>query len=67
MINIDLKPLLKGDMSRYALVVGVAKRSREITDKANEEKEILIEQPVSLAIRDFMDGECYIEIPAEDK
>ena len=44
MINIDLKPLLKGDISRYALVVAVSKRSREITDKANEETEILTEK-----------------------
>ncbi len=65
MINIDLKPLLKGDISRYALVVGVAKRSREINDKAIADKEILVEKPVSLAIRDFMDGECCIENGSE--
>ena len=34
MINIDMKPLLKGGISRYSLVVGVAKRSREIADEA---------------------------------
>ncbi len=67
MINIDLKPLLKGDISRYALVVGVAKRSREINEKAIENKEILVEKPVSIAIRDFMDGECSIEYDSEDK
>lgn len=64
MINIDLKPLLKGDISRYALVVAVSKRSREITDKANEEKEILTEKPVSLAVRDFLDGECAVDTSA---
>lgn len=67
MINIDLKPLLKGDISRYALVVAVAKRSREITDKANEDKEILIEKPVSLAVRDFLDGECYVDSSSVEK
>lgn len=67
MINIDLKPLLKGDISRYALVVAVAKRSREITDKANSEKEILIEKPVSLAVEDFIEGKCYIEGNSSDK
>ena len=55
MINIDLKPLLKGGISRYSLVVAVAKRSRQIADEAKEEGEILVEKPVSLAIEDFLD------------
>lgn len=54
MINIDLKPLLKGGISRYSLVVAVAKRSREIADEAKEEGEILVEKPVSLAVDDFL-------------
>ena len=55
MINIDLKPLLKGGISRYSLVVAVAKRSRDIADEAKEEGEILVEKPVSLAVDDFLD------------
>lgn len=54
MINIDLKPLLKGGISRYSLVVAVAKRSREIADEAKEEGEIITEKPVSLAVDDFL-------------
>ena len=60
MINIDLKPLLKGGISRYSLVVAVAKRSREIADKAKEEGEILVEKPVSLAVEDFLDDKYSI-------
>lgn len=56
MINIDLKPLLKGGISRYSLVVGVAKRSRDIADKAKEDGEILVEKPVSLAVDELLDG-----------
>lgn len=56
MINIDLKPMLKGGISRYSLVVGVAKRSRDIADKAKEEGEILVEKPVSLAVDELLDG-----------
>ena len=41
---------LKGDNSRYAVVVAVAKHAREIADKAVENDEIIIEKPVSLAI-----------------
>jgi DNA-directed RNA polymerase omega subunit len=61
MINIDLKELIKDDLSRYALVVAVSKRSREIVDKANAEKEILVEKPVSIAIGDFLTGDCTVD------
>lgn len=60
MINIDLKPLLKGGISRYSLCVAVAKRSREINDEAVERKErdkvLLEEKPVSLAVEDIISG-----------
>lgn len=49
---------LKGENSRYAVVVGVAKRARQIADEAQAQKEILIEKPVSLAIQDFRAGDC---------
>lgn len=48
---------LKGDNSRYAMVVAVAKHAREIADKAIENNEIIIEKPVSLAIEDFKGGD----------
>ena len=67
MINIDLKPLLKGGISRYSLVVAVAKRSRDIADKAKEEGEILVEKPVSLAVEDFLDDRYSIRESDEIK
>lgn len=48
---------LKGDHSRYAVVIGVAKRAREIAVDAENNGEILIEKPVSLAIADFKKGD----------
>lgn len=54
---------LKGNKSRYAVVIGVAKRARSITDKANEEGTILIEKPVSLAITDLLEGDYKIMMP----
>ena len=63
MINIDMKPLLKGGISRYSLVVGVAKRSREIADEAKERKEIIVEKPVSLAVEELMEGKFIIDEP----
>ena len=49
---------LKGNNSRYAVVVGVAKRARQIAEEAEANKEIIIEKPVSLAIQDFRNGDC---------
>ncbi len=69
MINIDLKPMLKGGISRYSLCVAVAKRSREINDEAVEEKEknkvLLEEKPVSLAVDDILSGR-YVIVESED-
>lgn len=66
MINIDMKPLLKGGISRYSLVVGVAKRSREIADEAKDRKEIIVEKPVSLAVDELLDGKFIINEPDDD-
>ena len=49
---------LQGKNSRYAVVIGVAKRARQIAEEAEESKEILVEKTVSLAIKDFKAGDC---------
>ena len=49
---------LQGKNSRYAVVVGVAKRARQIAEEAEENKEILVDTTVSLAIKDFKAGDC---------
>ncbi len=69
MINIDLKHMLKGGISRYSLCVAVAKRSRDINDEAVERKEkekvLLEEKPVSLAVDDILSGR-YVIRESED-
>jgi DNA-directed RNA polymerase subunit K/omega len=71
MINIDLKPMLKGGISRYSLCVAVAKRTREIHDDAVERKErekvLLEEKPVSLAVDDILSGRYVIQESEEIK
>ncbi len=57
---------LKGDNSRYAVVVGVAKRARQIAEDAIENHDIIIEKPVSLAIKDFKDGDCSLIVSDND-
>ena len=71
MINVDLKRLLKGGVSRYSLCVAVAKLSREINDEmlreaAAQRKEkdrepvSFEEKPVSIAVEKILNGEYEI-------
>lgn len=50
-VNVD--ELFEGKQSKYALVVGVSKRARQITQKFEEEGTVTDEKPVLLAIEDF--------------
>ena len=49
---------IKGNNSRYAVVIAVAKRAREIAQKADENGDILTEKPVKLAVDDFVKNRC---------
>lgn len=57
---------LKGKESRYAVVIAVAKRAREIAENAEENSVILTEKPVSMAINDFTDGDYKMMFPQND-
>ncbi len=48
---------LKGKNSRYAVVIGVAKRARSIAQDADDNGVVLTEKPVSMAILDFTEGD----------
>lgn len=63
--NPDLKDVLSNHMSRYSLVRATAKRAREISEEAEEEKIILTEKPVSIAIDEIVKGEYKIVEPEE--
>lgn len=67
MFNPDLKEMLKNVNSRYSLVVGTAKRAREIRDEAIEKKEPIDEKSVSKAIEDICEGRYVITEPDELK
>ena len=56
---------LQGDKSRYAVVIGIAKRAREIAQDAEDNSVILTEKPVSLAINDFTEGDYKLVMAAE--
>lgn len=63
MFNPDLKKMLKNVNSRYSLVVGTAKRAREIRDEAVANEEQLDVKTVSTAIEEICDGKYVIEEP----
>lgn len=63
MFNPDLKKLLKNCNSRYSLVIGTAKRAREIRDDAVKREVLLDTKTVSLAIDDILNGKYVVEEP----
>ncbi len=65
MFNPDLRGVLKNHLSRYSLVTATAKRARDIAEKAEEDKEILTEKTVSLAIDEILEGKYVIVEPEE--
>lgn len=67
MFNPDLKKMLENVNSRYSLVVGTAKRAREIRDEAIENEEQIDVKTVSLAIDDILGGKYVVEEPEELK
>lgn len=67
MFNPDLKKMLGNVNSRYSLVVGTAKRAREIRDDAIANEEKLDVKTVSIAIEEICDGKYVIEEPNEIK
>ena len=52
--------ILKNNESYYSLVIAVAKRAREITDEALNEKKILDVKPVKTAVDQFANGDIKI-------
>ena len=65
MLNADLNKVLKGKTSRYSLVIATAKRARRIAQEAEENHEIIVEKPVTLALEEFLDGKYEIVEPEE--
>lgn len=63
--NPSLKKILSNHMSCYSLVRATAKRAREIANEAEEEKIILTEKPVSIALDEILKGEYEIIEPEE--
>lgn len=65
MLNQDLSKVLTGHTSRYSLVTATAKLAREISDKNLEEKNIVTEKAVSLALNELIENNYKIVEPEE--
>jgi len=63
MIKASVEDMLSGKESRYALVMGVAKRAREINDEIVENNLDETRKPVNLAIKDFEEDRYSIYEP----
>ena len=67
MHKVDVDSLLQGKQSKYALVVGVAKRAREITQTFEEEQIVTEDKPVLIAMKEIEGHEINILEPDEDE
>lgn len=60
MLRPAMSQILTNNESCYSFVVAVAKRAREITQDALDNKTVLQEKPVKTAVREFADGKLRI-------
>jgi DNA-directed RNA polymerase subunit omega len=64
-VNVD--ELFEGKQSKYALVVGVSKRAREITSMFEEDGTVTEKKPVLLAIDEIKNHEINLLEPEDDE
>lgn len=61
MRKLSVEDIVKNNENCYSFVVAIAKRARQISEKANDEELILDEKPVQLAVQEFVEGKFRIE------
>ena len=67
MHKVDVDALFQGKQSKYALVVGVSKRARQITQTFEEEGTVTEDKPVLLAIDEIKNNDITLLEPDEDE
>ncbi len=58
MLNPAIGKLINAYENRYDLVIDVAKRARLISKRAQQNDEILVEKPVTLAMEELAEKKC---------
>lgn len=61
MQKLSVEDIVKNNENCYSFVVAIAKRARQISEKANDEGLILDEKPVQTAVKEFVEGKFRIE------
>lgn len=54
MENRDIQSVIEKNDSIFSLVIAVAKRSRDIAEKAQEDRVELVDKPVNIAIQEII-------------
>ncbi|MCM1226541.1 MAG: DNA-directed RNA polymerase subunit omega [Clostridium sp.] len=69
MLRPAITQLISKNDSYYSLVIGVAKRAREIAEELCEDNKVLEEKPVKTAVEEFAAGKFKIVAykPEEEK
>lgn len=67
MQKLSVEDIVKNNENCYSFVIAIAKRARQISERANDEEEILDEKPVQIAVREFVEGKFRIVEPEEQE
>lgn len=67
MIRASIDDMLSGKESRYALVIGVAKRARAIAQNFEDNGVVTTDKPVLLAIDEFKNHKYNILEPQDEE
>jgi len=65
MLNVDVRPVLGKNISRYSLVTAVAKHARDLVDDAEADRRTLVGKPVSISLGDFLEKKYAVLEPEE--
>lgn len=60
MQKLSVEDIVKNNENCYSFVIAIAKRARQISEKANDEELILDEKPVQTAVQEFVEGKFRI-------
>ena len=63
MIKPEMQGLLNESGSVFSLVIAVAKRSRDIAERANESHVELLDKPVNIAVKELVDYKIRVVEP----
>lgn len=60
MLKLSVEDIVKNNENCYSFVIAIAKRARQISEKANDEGIILDEKPVQTSVKEFVEGKFRI-------